>query len=89
MGVTVHKDSPKNITVRFPYDPALAAKAKTIPGRKWHPADKHWGLPDTNGTLEKILKAFEGEEIRLDPAFKGSENISSPLAGGFYSNADS
>ncbi|MGC8720945.1 MAG: tyrosine-type recombinase/integrase, partial [Thermodesulforhabdaceae bacterium] len=29
-----------------------------------------WSFPDTDGTFEKILKAFEGEEIHIDPALQ-------------------
>ncbi len=31
---------------------------------------KYWSFPDTDGTLEKILDAFKGEEIHLDPALQ-------------------
>jgi hypothetical protein len=46
--------------------PLLVAKIKTVPGRKWHPEKKYWSFPDIDGTSEKILKAFEGEEIHLN-----------------------
>ncbi|MBI5188116.1 MAG: hypothetical protein HZA07_03460 [Nitrospirae bacterium] len=82
------KDSSGNIAVTFPYDPQLVAKVKTIEGRKWHKDKKYWSFPDADGTLEKILKAFEGEEIRIhrelaeaiDPALQ-AKNIPSPLVG--------
>jgi len=61
-------------------------KAKTISGHKWNPTEKHWSFPDSDGTLEKILKVFEGEEIYIDPALKSAtskeKEILSPLAGG-------
>ncbi|MBI5025185.1 MAG: site-specific integrase [Nitrospirae bacterium] len=69
-GVTISKNSSGRITVAFPYNPQLVAKVKSIPGHKWHPAEKYWSFPDTNGTLEKILKAFDGEEIHIDPVLQ-------------------
>lgn len=39
---------------------------KAIEGHRWHPDEKCWSFPDLDGTLEKILNAFEGEEIHLD-----------------------
>jgi hypothetical protein len=58
------------ITVAFRYNPQLVEKAKTISGHRWHPDEKSWSFRNTDGTLEKILKVFEGEEIHLDPALQ-------------------
>jgi hypothetical protein len=60
------------IVVTFPYDPLRVQKVKNIEGHKWHPTEKHWSFPNTDGTLEKILKAFEGEEIHIDSASRGT-----------------
>jgi len=43
---------------------------KSIKGHEWHPEGKFWLFSNTNGTLKKILKVFEGEEIHLDPALQ-------------------
>lgn len=59
------------IVVTFPYNPLLVEKVKTIPCHKWHPEKKFWSFSNIDGTLEKILKAFEGEEIYIDPALQG------------------
>lgn len=58
--------------VSFPYDPNLVAKVRIIDGRKWHKDKKYRTFPNTDGTLEKILEVFEGEEIHIDPALKGT-----------------
>jgi len=58
------------IVVSFSYDPKFVAKVKTIEGHRWHPDKKYWIFPNSNGTLEKILKAFEGEEIHIDTALQ-------------------
>ncbi|MBM4137401.1 MAG: integrase [Nitrospira sp.] len=65
--VKVCKDVSGRITVSFLYDPQLVEKVKTIEGRKWHKDEKYWSFPDNDETLEKIIKAFEGEEIHIDP----------------------
>jgi hypothetical protein len=70
--IVLGKDVSGSITVSFQYDPQLVQKVRTIEGRKWHPAEKHWSFPDSDGTLEKILKVFEGEKIQIDPALKGT-----------------
>ena len=59
----------------------MVATAKTIPGHRWHPGEKHWSFPNTDGTLENILKVFEGEEIHLSPELQAqlpSPVIASP-----------
>jgi len=66
------KDNSDRITVSFLYDSQLVEKVKTIDGRKWHKDEKYWGFPDSDDILKKILKIFEGEEIHLDPALKGT-----------------
>ena len=66
--VSSGKDGHGRITVAFSYNPEYIEKVKAISGHRWHPEGKHWSFPDTNDTLEKILKVFEGEEIHIDPA---------------------
>jgi site-specific recombinase XerD len=81
----IGKDDSGRTTVSFKYDPQLVEKVKTIEGRKWHPAEKYWSFPNTDGTLEKILDVFKDEEIHLGPASQAKlsklKNIPSPLAG--------
>jgi hypothetical protein len=77
MGITVNKDNSGRITVFFSYDSLLVQKVKAIDGHRWHPDKKHWSFLDSNGTLENILKVFEGEEIHLDPALQAE--LSSPV----------
>ncbi len=50
----------------FRYNPEYVEKVKTIHGHRWNPKEKHWSFPDSDGTLEKILAVFEGEEIQID-----------------------
>ncbi len=75
----------ERILLFLPYSPQLIEKAKTIKGYRWHPEEKYWRFPNTDGSLEKILKAFEGEKIHIDSALKSAtsraKGIPSPLAG--------
>src|SRR4030042_4769405 len=64
--ITLSRDLSGKITVIFQYHPQLVAKVKTIDGRKWHNDKKYWSFPESDGTLEKIIKIFEGEEIKID-----------------------
>ena len=68
--INISNDPSGRIIVSFPYDPVLVARVKTIDGRRWHPAEKHWSFPNTDGVLEKILKAFEGEEVHIEPTLQ-------------------
>jgi integrase/recombinase XerD len=66
------------ITVAFPYNPLRVEKVRTIEGRKWHKDRKCWNFPDSDGTLEKILEVFKGEEIHIDPVLQ-AEISGSPI----------
>jgi len=68
--IHISNDSSGRIIVSFPYDPLLVEKVKSIDGRRWHPAEKHWSFPKLNGMVEKILKVFGGEDVQVDPALK-------------------
>jgi len=70
--VTLTKGSQGKIAATFPYRPDFVARVKSISGHRWHPDDKCWSFPHTYGIMEKILKAFEGEDIRIEPALKSS-----------------
>ena len=55
------------LAVRLPYWPDLVEKIRTVEGRKWHPSDKVWSVPRSDGTLERLLALFEGEAVVVDP----------------------
>jgi site-specific recombinase XerD len=78
--ITLSKDVSGRIIVAFSYNPEFVTKVKDIPGHRWHPIGKYWSFPDSDGSLEKILKSFKGEEIHIDPALQ-TKNIPSPLVG--------
>ena len=76
-GVTIDKEAPGTLKITFAYTPLLAEKVRTIKGRKWHSEEKYWSVPYSEGTVEKILKIFEGVELHLDPALKAVTSVSS------------
>lgn len=65
--IYISNDLSGRIIVSFPYDPLLVSKIKTIDGRRWHPAEKHWSFPNKDNILEKILKVFGDKEVQIDP----------------------
>lgn len=67
------------ITVSFPFNPAFVEKIRAVAGRRWHPEEKYWSFRDDNGTLEKILEVFKGEEIQIDPALSISARVDPAL----------
>ncbi len=68
--IQISNDSSGRIIVSFPYDPLLVSKVKAIAGRRWHPAEKHWSFPGTDGMLENILKVFGDENVQIDPSLQ-------------------
>ncbi len=83
--IKISNDPSGRITVSFPYDPLLVEKIKSIDGRRWHPAEKHWSFPKSNDILEKILRVLEDNEVQIDPALKPpspkTKDTPSPLEG--------
>jgi integrase/recombinase XerD len=77
--VTISKDDSGRITVSFHYNPQRVEKVKTIPRHRWHPDNKQWSFPNTDGTLEKILEVFKGEGIHIDPALYKSARVDPAL----------
>ncbi len=70
--IQISNDPSVRIIVSFPYDPLLVEKVKSIDGRRWHPAEKHWSFPNTDSILEKILKVFGDKEVQIDPALQAN-----------------
>lgn len=74
--IKIEKENDKEIKIIFPhYSPIFVFKIKSIRDYKWHPEGKYWSFPNTDGTLKKILKIFEGEEIHIDPALQLSASV--------------
>ncbi len=46
------------IHVRFPYDRALVARIRSLPGSRWSPRLKIWRMPDTPTARETLAELF-------------------------------
>jgi hypothetical protein len=70
-------DPSGRIIVSFPYDPILVSKVKSIDGRRWHPEEKYWSFPKSDGMLEKMRerRVISKENGRGNLASARSENI--------------
>jgi len=72
--IQISNDPSGRIIVSFLYDPLLVEKVKSINGRRWHPAEKHWSFPKLDGILEKILVVFGDETVQIDPSLQAEVN---------------
>ncbi len=65
--ITIKKDKSGFLIESFPYNPQFVQKIKIIAGHRWYPEGKYWSFPDTDGTLDNILKhACEKAGIRKE-----------------------
>ncbi|BFU95772.1 MAG: integron integrase [Nitrospira sp.] len=55
------------LIVRVPYSTERLAKIKTVAGRRWHAKERHWTVPQGDGTLGNLLNLFPGESVQVDP----------------------
>jgi hypothetical protein len=46
------------------------AKIKTVAGRRWHARERHWTVPQGDGTLGTLLSLFPGKPVDVDPALR-------------------
>ena len=56
--IHISNDPSGHIIMSFPYDPLLVSKVKTIDGRRWHPAEKHWSFPNTDENFREDFKSL-------------------------------
>jgi hypothetical protein len=56
------------LIVELPYSPDHVAKIKTVAGRRWDAKERHWTIPQSDGTLGKLLNLFPGKLVDVDPA---------------------
>jgi len=61
--IQLSKDENRRVTVRFPYSPERVTAIKTITGRKWHPQQKVWSVPNTSDVIEQFMKLFPGDTV--------------------------
>jgi len=65
--ITIGSDiSAGRITVKFPYNPEVVAKIKTVKTRRWHSKDKYWSFSYSREVLKELISALHGEEVDID-----------------------
>ncbi len=64
--IQIEKHNEYSIKISFPYNHEFINRIKTIKGRKWHPEEKCWTVPNNNETIKQILKLFEKENLQID-----------------------
>ncbi len=65
--ITIRPGENGRLLVLFPYAPELVAKIKTVPGHRWHPADKRWSVPDAPGMAERMRALFGVVPVQAQP----------------------
>jgi len=81
--IKVEKKDEKLI-VKFPYNSHYIAKVKTINGHKWHPEEKYWSVPYSEGITEKLLSIFGDKQVEVDSSLH-LESLRRELASRKYS----
>lgn len=66
--IKLEKRSDNRIAVRFSYNPVYISKIKTINGSRWHPREKYWSVPYSDGILERISAIFNSGIIDVEPS---------------------
>jgi integron integrase len=56
--ITISGSGDGRISVRIPYDAALVAAVKKVPGRRWEPDTKTWTIPDVQASVDSLLEAL-------------------------------
>ena len=53
------------ITISFPYNSDCIAKIRTVEGYRWHPEEKCWSVPYSEGVVKRIVSLFDGEKVEV------------------------
>ncbi|RZN37553.1 MAG: hypothetical protein EFT35_05985 [Methanophagales archaeon ANME-1-THS] len=61
----VRKDE-ERVKIYFPYNPAYITKIKTIEGYRWHPEERCWSVPYSEGVVKRMVSLFDGEKVEAD-----------------------
>lgn len=66
------------LIVLLSYSPERVEKIKTILGRRWHPQEKHWTVPQTKGAVAHLLTLFGKEPVAVDPSLHSEHGPANP-----------
>ncbi|MEK9144037.1 MAG: phage integrase N-terminal SAM-like domain-containing protein, partial [Elusimicrobiota bacterium] len=65
--IHIEPGEPGRLIVRFPYSREGVDRIKTVPGRRWHPVEKYWSIPDTETARAELESLFAGEPMIFPP----------------------
>jgi integron integrase len=66
--IHVERRKDGRLAVRFPYSVEAVSKMKSLPGRRWHPEDKTWSVPDAPGMPERLIALFTAASPSAAPS---------------------
>jgi len=64
MSRDVRYDGSGALLVRFPFDPELVGRIKTLPSRRWNPGERHWWVPV--GNVVRLVELLEPARFAFD-----------------------
>ena len=51
----------RRVALEFPYDEALTAEVKQLPGARWSRSLSHWHIPESDEVIDLMLRHFKGK----------------------------
>ena len=63
------------LIVLVPYTPERVEKIKTVAGRRWHPKEKYWTVPHTDGAIAHLLSLLNGEPVEVDHCLRPVQDL--------------
>lgn len=68
MNVRLSKRNGNELLVRVPYQADWIARVKRMSFRRWSPEEQAWIIPYSPGSLNELLRLFEGIALKIDEA---------------------
>lgn len=72
--VDIRPDGKGRVVVEFAYRRDFVDAVRRIRGRRWHPGERRWTVPERREAVARLLSAFHDADVRLHPGLY-------PLAG--------
>ena len=63
MQLSIRGDDRGHLIIKTPYHPEIVKMLRSIPGRLWDPAYKHWIITDTQSNLEELLNKLQHSKL--------------------------
>jgi integron integrase len=68
--ITISSGVEGEVRVTFPYAPKAVTVVKSVGGGRWCPEGKYWSFAHSEETLNRLIGAFSGEELEIDPSLQ-------------------